>query len=71
MGEETRRQIEEAYRKFTGGKIVFILLCVLLIVIVTGFSASIGSYDISVTQVFSILFRGLFRRAIPAGTNRP
>jgi iron complex transport system permease protein len=53
-------EIIAQYKRFIGRKILFILSSVILIGIVAGISMTLGSYPISVTDVYAILLRGLF-----------
>ena len=54
-------EIIEEYRRFIGRKVAFIISCVVLIFILAGVSATLGSYPITVTEVYSIIFRCLFQ----------
>jgi len=54
-------EIMEEYRRFIGRKVAFIVSCVVLIFILAGVSATLGSYPITVTEVYSIIFRCLFQ----------
>ena len=54
-------EIMEEYRRFIGRKVAFIISCVVLIFILAGVSATLGSYPITVTEVYSIIFRCLFQ----------
>ncbi|MCW7080335.1 MAG: iron ABC transporter permease [Candidatus Methanospirare jalkutatii] len=54
-------EIMEEYRRFIGRKVAFIISCVVLIFILAGISATLGSYPITVTEVYSIIFRCLFQ----------
>ncbi|MFZ2071576.1 MAG: iron ABC transporter permease [Halobacteriota archaeon] len=54
-------EIKAQYKKFIGRKIIFILSCVILIFIIAGIAATLGSYPISVTEVYSIIWHGLFQ----------
>jgi len=56
-----RTAIKEQYKKFIGRKIIFILSSLILIFIFAGISATLGSYPITVTEVYSIIFHGLFQ----------
>ncbi|MHC1611001.1 MAG: FecCD family ABC transporter permease [Candidatus Methanospirareceae archaeon] len=63
-GTRTRRsEIKAEYKKFIGRKILFILSSLILIFIIAGISATLGSYPISVTEVYSIIWHGLFKDA--------
>ncbi len=54
-------EIKEQYKKFIGRKIIFILFSLLLIFIIAGIAATLGSYPITVTEVYSIIWHGLFQ----------
>lgn len=47
--------LKDDYRKFVRLKLVFIMGCIILILIISGISLSIGSYSLSVFKVFSII----------------
>ena len=62
IGTETKRvEIKEQYKKFIGRKILFILFSLILIFIIAGIAATLGSYPITVTEVYSIIWHGLFQ----------
>ena len=58
-----RAEIKEQYKKFIVRKILFILFSLILIFIIAGIAATLGSYPITVTEVYSIIFHGLFQNA--------
>lgn len=60
-GTEKRAKIKEQYKKFIGRKITFILFCLVLIFIIAGVAATIGSYPITVAEVYSIIWQGLYQ----------
>jgi len=60
-GTEKIAEIKAQYKKFVGRKILFILLSLILIFIIAGVSATLGSYPISVTEVYSIIWHGIFQ----------
>ncbi len=62
-----RAEIKAQYKKFIGRKILFIISSLILIFIIAGVAATLGSYPITVTEVYSIIFHGLFQNA---GTNK-
>lgn len=63
-GTRTKRaEIKEQYKKFIGRKILFIFSTLVLIFIIAGIAATLGSYPITVTEVYSIIWRGLFQNA--------
>jgi iron complex transport system permease protein len=53
--------IKEQYKKFIGRKILFILFSLLLIFIIAGIAATLGSYPITVIEVYSIIWHGIFQ----------
>ena len=60
-GTEKIAEIKEQYKKFIGRKILFILFSLILIFIIAGIAATLGSYPITVTEVYSIIWHGLFQ----------
>ncbi|NQE04401.1 Cobalamin import system permease protein BtuC, partial [ANME-1 cluster archaeon GoMg1] len=60
-GTEKIAEIKEQYKKFIGRKILFILFSLILIFIIAGVAATLGSYPITVTEVYSIIWDGLFK----------
>lgn len=63
-GTRTRRaEIKAEYKRFAGRKILFIFSSLLVIFIIAGVAATLGSYPITVTEVYSILWHGLFQNA--------
>jgi len=60
-GTEKIAGIKEQYKKFIGRKILFILFSLILIFIIAGVAATLGSYPITVTEVYSIIWHGLFK----------
>ena len=56
-----RAEIKEQYKKFIGRKILFILFSLILIFIIAGVAATLGSFPITVTEVYSIIWHGLFQ----------
>ncbi len=65
MGNETasiRKEMErlsDEYKRFVGRKISFIVASVLLIFITAGVSVTLGPYDISFIDAYSIIFQGI------------
>ncbi len=55
-----RAQITARYNKYIKMKIFFILLLFILVIIAAGIAVTIGAYQISFTEVYSILFHCLF-----------
>ena len=61
MGERTKsEEIKAEYKKFTGRKLLFISFSLILIAVIAGIAATLGSYHITVTEVYSIIWHGLF-----------
>lgn len=61
-GDGTKsEEIRAQYKKFIGRKVLFIISSIILIVIIAGISATLGSYPITVVEVYSILWHGLFQ----------
>jgi len=58
-GLEKRAEIKAQYKKFVGRKILFILSSLILIFIIAGVSATLGSYPITVIEVYSIIWQGI------------
>ena len=54
-------EIRAEYKKFTGRKVLFILFSIVLIAVIAGVAATLGSYSISVVEVYSIILHGLFK----------
>lgn len=54
---------EEDYKKFVRAKLYFILACIFLIIMAAGISLSIGSYSISVFEVFSTIASNIAARS--------
>jgi iron complex transport system permease protein len=60
-GTGKRAKIKAQYKKFIGRKIIFILFCVVLIFAIAGLAATLGSFPISVAEVYTIIWEGLFQ----------
>lgn len=59
-GTETNsREIKEQYKRFIGRKILFISSSFILIFIIAGIAATLGSYPFTVTEVYSIIWHGI------------
>ncbi len=54
-----RAEIKAQYKKFVGRKIIFILSSLVLIFIIAGVAATLGSFPISVIEVYSIIWHGI------------
>jgi iron complex transport system permease protein len=61
-----RQEIKKEYKEFTGRKVFFILCTLFALLLISGISATLGSYSITVREVYSIIWRGLFQ--IPQDT---
>lgn len=57
----TADDIREQYKKFIGRKILFIFFFTALVIIISGVSTTLGSYPITVTEVYSIIWRGFVK----------
>ncbi len=65
--EGTRsEEIKAEYKRYVGRKVLFIFSALILVVLIAGIAATLGSYPISVIEVYSILWHGLFQN--PATT---
>ncbi len=53
-------KLKEAYDKFIGRKLIFIFVSISLIIIIAGVAATLGSYPITVGEVYAIIWSGLF-----------
>jgi len=62
-GAKKRAEIKEQYKRFIGRKILFILFSLILIFIIAGVAATLGSYPITFTEVYSIIWHGLFQNS--------
>jgi iron complex transport system permease protein len=56
-----RAKIKAQYKKFIGRKITFILFCIVLIFAIAGLAATLGSFPITVAEVYTIIWEGLFQ----------
>ncbi|RZN43467.1 MAG: iron ABC transporter permease [Methanophagales archaeon ANME-1-THS] len=54
------REIKAQYNKFIGRKILFILVSLILIGLIAGISTTLGSYPITVSEVYTIIWHGLY-----------
>ena len=57
-----KEEILRQYREFVGRKLLFIFSCIVLTIIVASISATLGSYQISFPEVYSIIWNGLFKK---------
>ena len=60
-GTETSKEIKEQYKKFVKRKILFIFALISIIFIIAGIAATLGAYQISFTEVYSIIWHGIFQ----------
>jgi iron complex transport system permease protein len=66
-GESVKsEEIKAQYKKFVGRKLLFIFSSLILIVLLAGLAATLGSYQITVREVYAIIWRGLLHE--PATT---
>lgn len=56
-----RAEITAQYKEFIGRKIIFILSCIIAICIIAAISATLGSYPITVTEVYHIIVHSPFQ----------
>ncbi len=57
--ETKSAEIKEQYKKFIGRKILFILFSLILIFIIAGIAVTLGSYSLTVIEVYSIIWQGI------------
>lgn len=55
-----REEIKKGYQEYTSKKIIFILSSLIVITIVTGIAAKLGSYETSFFGAYSLIWNGLF-----------
>ncbi|MCD5401010.1 iron chelate uptake ABC transporter family permease subunit, partial [candidate division NPL-UPA2 bacterium] len=53
-------EIKEQYEKFISRKLIFIFVSISLIIIIAGIAATLGSYPITVREVYATIWSGLF-----------
>lgn len=58
-GTEKSAEIKAEYKKFIGRKILFIFSTFILIFFIAGIAATLGPYQISVIEVYSIVWQGI------------
>jgi len=56
----TSDEIRAQYKRFTARKLLFMAALIVLIGLIAGVAATLGSYQISVTEVYTIIWHGLF-----------
>ena len=56
-------EIKGEYQRFIGRKILFIFSSLVLIFIIAGVAATLGTYPLTVSEVYSIIWHGLFHNA--------
>jgi iron complex transport system permease protein len=59
--DRKNEEIRAEYKKFIGRKVLFISLSLVLIAVIAGIAATLGSYQIAVTEVYAIIWHGLFQ----------
>ncbi len=63
IAKTKRAQIRGLYKKSINKKIYFIFFLFILMIIFAGIAATLGSYEISFTEVYSIIFHCMFNNA--------
>jgi iron complex transport system permease protein len=58
--DRKNEEIRAEYKKFIGRKVLFISLSLVLIAVIAGIAATLGSYQIAVAEVYAIIWHGLF-----------
>jgi iron complex transport system permease protein len=56
----TESEIEEEYRKYIGRKITFIISSLLLLILIVGISASLGSANITIWDAYAAILHRFF-----------
>ncbi|MBN1456044.1 MAG: iron ABC transporter permease [Methanomicrobia archaeon] len=56
----TSDEIRTYYKRFIARKLLFMALLIILIGLIAGVATTLGSYQISVTEVYTIIWHGLF-----------
>lgn len=59
-GRTKSDEIKAEYKKFLGRKLLLILFSLVAITLIGAVAATLGAYPITIIEVYSILFRGLF-----------
>lgn len=59
VARKKRQKLLKEYKDFTGRKILFIIICLLILLFTSGISATIGSFSITVLEVYSIIWNGI------------
>lgn len=59
MMDTTLLQVKREYERYIGRKLLFVIFTLVLIIVVSGISATLGSYSISVSEVYSIILKCL------------
>ena len=67
MLSETRLKIKEQYAAFIGRKILFTLLLLILVLFLLGFSATLSSADIGITEAYAAILNRLLPDNFDAG----
>ena len=58
--ETKRLEVKEQYKKFISRKIVFIFISIGLIIVIASIAATLGTYPITVREVYATIWRGFF-----------
>jgi iron complex transport system permease protein len=61
-------KMKDDYRKYTGRRIIFIAVCIIIAVSSAGFSVSVGSRDVQFLDVYKILFNHIIGVPLDFGT---
>lgn len=56
------KDMKGEYRRHLLAKVAFIAACVLLVLLLSGVSATVGSYNIGILDVYHIIWQGIFTR---------
>ena len=60
MTELDSDQMAASYHKYVAKKILFIIICIVGVVFVIGYAATIGSADMTAIQVYETIYNHLF-----------
>jgi len=61
--------IKEAYRRYTHKKIIFVLCCLILCFVAIGSSVTVGGRDLSILQVYDVIYNHLIGMQFESGTS--
>ncbi|MDW7990437.1 MAG: iron ABC transporter permease [Archaeoglobaceae archaeon] len=59
--EKLMNRIKEEYQSYVGKKIIFIFSCISLNFLIAGISATLGSYHLTIGEVYSIIWLGTLK----------